>query len=190
MSTLQSGTLVVFAAIAAGAPQYQLRGVARFSLGAVSVANKSHLVSPDCRIHPAITSFRTFACVCMPSARRKASYYMAAQFVPKFLSIPAESVPFLLLAYFKYARPLKASFKPLCGNPPAGMTPDDLCHAFYMNETAGSHCRTMGAAHAHLVRAQVQSMTPSRFGSGRLPWLPCRHSVGMDIVVALTVVGE
>jgi len=71
--------------------------------------------------------------------RREASYYMAAQFVPKFLSIPAESVPFLLLAYFKYARPLKASFKPLCGNPPAGMTPDDLCHAFYMNETAGAN---------------------------------------------------
>lgn len=36
--------------------------------------------------------------------RREASYLMAIDFIPKFMNIPGESVPFLAMAYLKYAR--------------------------------------------------------------------------------------
>lgn len=71
--------------------------------------------------------------------RREASYLMAVEFIPKFMSIPGECVPFLLMAYFNYARPLKEGQQ--CGvysQDYLGVTPDDFCHSFYTNVTGAA----------------------------------------------------
>lgn len=67
--------------------------------------------------------------------RREASYYMAVQFVPKFMSIPGECLPFLGMAYLGYTRPLKGQFKVACGAE-EGLG-DAFCHMSYANETLG-----------------------------------------------------
>jgi len=70
--------------------------------------------------------------------RREASYMMALGFLPKFMNIPGECVPFLLMAYFKYARPVPAAYRPACMNK---NSPDAWCSNYFLNETLDSERR-------------------------------------------------
>lgn len=45
--------------------------------------------------------------------RRESQYMMTVSFLPKFLEVPAEALPFLLLAYFGYKRPSEEDAAPL-----------------------------------------------------------------------------
>lgn len=67
--------------------------------------------------------------------RREASYMMAIEFVPKFMNIPGECVPFLLMAYYSYSRPLEER-KACAGSTGLG---DDYCAKEYTNEPTGSN---------------------------------------------------
>jgi len=75
--------------------------------------------------------------------RREASYIMAVEFIPKFMMIPGECLPFIMMAYFGYARPLK--YRESCG--PADMifnnrsvSADQYCDLFYRSPSANSLC--------------------------------------------------
>jgi len=74
--------------------------------------------------------------------RREASYLMAVEFIPKFVNIPGECLPFLMMAYYNYKRPLPSADRPSCGAEfqPAGgvFTPDAFCAAYYSNGTAAT----------------------------------------------------
>lgn len=68
--------------------------------------------------------------------RREASYLMAVEFIPKFMMIPGECLPFLLMAHFNYARPTPEDLRPKgCTNDAAG---DAMCLAHYSTEVAGA----------------------------------------------------
>eukprot|EP00929_Paragymnodinium_shiwhaense_P001677 TRINITY_DN101912_c0_g1_i1.p1 TRINITY_DN101912_c0_g1~~TRINITY_DN101912_c0_g1_i1.p1 ORF type:complete len:840 (-),score=98.06 TRINITY_DN101912_c0_g1_i1:3-2522(-) len=69
--------------------------------------------------------------------RREGAYMMAMEFIPKFVTIPGECIPLLLMAAFKYHRPTPEDFRPACG-PELGLG-DAFCAAHYSNETQGSH---------------------------------------------------
>eukprot|EP00928_Gymnodinium_smaydae_P038087 TRINITY_DN26340_c0_g1_i1.p1 TRINITY_DN26340_c0_g1~~TRINITY_DN26340_c0_g1_i1.p1 ORF type:complete len:446 (-),score=55.11 TRINITY_DN26340_c0_g1_i1:74-1231(-) len=66
--------------------------------------------------------------------RREASYIMALGFVPKFMGIPGEAVPIIVLPLLRYASsPWKSDIP--CDQ---GSSSDMFCHNAFMSETAGS----------------------------------------------------
>jgi len=74
--------------------------------------------------------------------RREANYLMALEFVPKFMNIPGESLPFLIMAYLGYAAPPNA--QPDCVTDVnatsvnvLATSVDNFCHAFYSSELPG-----------------------------------------------------
>jgi len=93
-------------------------------------------------------------------ARREASYLMSVEFIPKFVSIPGESLPFLLLAYLGYTRPL--------ANPDASgaaCSVDAVCHQLFTNSTLGaSRCEESGGC-AELVANGVQFICNNALGT-------------------------
>jgi len=71
--------------------------------------------------------------------RREASYLMSVEFVPKFVNIPGECVPFLMMAYANYQRPLQQQIA--CGSSITSTTlsTDEYCSRYLSAEPAGAH---------------------------------------------------
>lgn len=74
--------------------------------------------------------------------RREANYLMALEFVPKFMNIPGECLPFLIMAYLGYAAPPNA--QPDCVTDVnttsvnvVATSVDNFCHVFYSSELPG-----------------------------------------------------
>jgi len=71
--------------------------------------------------------------------RREANYIISVEFIPKFMNIPGETIPLLLMAYLKYGRPPLET--PACFNF-ANQTlvqANAFCHTFYTGEPVGAN---------------------------------------------------
>eukprot|EP00927_Polykrikos_kofoidii_P037934 TRINITY_DN32143_c0_g1_i1.p1 TRINITY_DN32143_c0_g1~~TRINITY_DN32143_c0_g1_i1.p1 ORF type:complete len:946 (+),score=118.02 TRINITY_DN32143_c0_g1_i1:261-2840(+) len=68
--------------------------------------------------------------------RREGAYMMAVEFIPKFVTIPGDSIPLMLMARYHYHRPTIAEFRPSCakGNVTSWASPDMFCHHHYTTE--------------------------------------------------------
>lgn len=117
--------------------------------------------------------------------RREAAFMMTVEFVPKFVSIPGESLPFIVLAFLKYARPPANGSLSGCASK---MNPDEFCRAHFMAEKPGSDMCAEGRTCKDLLADGVDFVCNLALGDDGECGVKQNNSVRWFLILSFSVV--